>query len=152
MAVYSDTHRETYVHFIDSVLRGTLSNFLLDSIDNPRLRERTEVTKLITFAGNNLTHNTTHDLKGVLNSPISSWDETAYLARACLGKITNEDYFFRCGKGSDHFANLKNKFFQEGGLIVWIICEFPRSNSIWMQAVVYQEYTYGLRVTNAYTA
>jgi len=65
MAVYgNNTQHEKYKRFTSLVLLGTLGNFLLDSVDNPRLRERTEVTKLVTFTSNNLTHNTTHDLGG----------------------------------------------------------------------------------------
>lgn len=51
---------------LDSVLRAALGDFLLDNINDPRLRERAEITKLITLTGNDLTHDTAHDLKGAL--------------------------------------------------------------------------------------
>jgi hypothetical protein len=99
MAIYSNTHRETYIHFVDSVLRGTLGNFLLDSINDPRLRERTKVTKLITFAVNNLTHNTAHDLNGVLNSLLIARMKQRTLPERVLGRSPTRITFFGAAKG-----------------------------------------------------
>ena len=99
MTVYSNIHRETYIHSTDSVLRGTLGNFLLDSVDDSRLRERTEVTKLITFARNNLTHNTTHDLKGELNSRLIAGMKQRTLPERVLGRSPTMITFFGAAKG-----------------------------------------------------
>lgn len=44
---------------------------------------------------------------------------------ACLGRITDNEGFLRCGEGSERIANLKDESFQEIDLIDWIIYEFP---------------------------
>lgn len=66
MNAEEDRNLEYYIQF-DSVLRGTLGNFRLDSIDDPRLCERAEITKLITLTSNDLAHDTAHDLNKLLN-------------------------------------------------------------------------------------
>ena len=98
ITVYSNTHHETYIHF-DLVLRSTLGNFLLDSIDNPRVREGAEVAKLITFTGNDLTHDTTHDLKGVLNSHLIAKMKMRTLPERVFGRSPTMITFLGAAKG-----------------------------------------------------
>ena len=100
---------KAYTHFTDLVLRGTLGNFLFNSIDDSRICERAEITELIALTGDNLAHDTAHDLSG-----------------SGLGEVWNDEDLLWSGEGPDDLPDLEDELLNKGSLIFGVIGESAR--------------------------
>ena len=82
-------------------LGNALGHCGLDLVHDGRFRKRAQISKLITFARDDLAHDTAHNL-----------------ARARLGKIVDDVNLLRGREGADSFANLEHEFLVQTHLIV----------------------------------
>lgn len=85
-------------------MRG--SDLGLDDFDDGRVFHGAEVTKLITLTGNDLPHDTTHDLSG-----------------ASLGQIADEVDLLGSSEGTNDFADLQSELLEETRFVVGVVLE-----------------------------
>lgn len=109
-------------------MRG--SDLGLDDFNDGGVFHGAEVTKLITLAGNDLPHDTTHDLlwkgnqsqdRGKYNTTF--WLDCPYLSGAGLGQVADEINLLGSSEGTNDFADLKGELLEEARLVVGVVLE-----------------------------